>query len=131
MDVSLSGLVAQRQRLNTISGNIANVSTTRGPDGKREAFRRRLVTFEERNLSTKGDAAVGVASKVELSDAEPRKLHQPGHPDADAQGYVAYPNIDLVTEFVNAMEASRAYEANLTAVELTKEMATGSLRILA
>jgi flagellar basal-body rod protein FlgC len=60
----------------------------------------------------------------------PRKIHQPGHPDADASGIVNYPNIDLTTEFVNALEASRVYEANVAAVEITKSMVMESLRIL-
>lgn len=132
LDLSTTGLVAQRQRMNTIAGNIANVNTTRGSDGRPAPFHRRFVTFQAEAQSPGQTAAgVGVRSKVEVDDKSPlRVVHQPGHPDADGRGNVSYPNINLLTEYVNAIEASRAYEANLSAIEMSKAMANASLRIL-
>jgi flagellar basal-body rod protein FlgC len=130
IDISTSGLVAQRHRMDTIAANIANVGTTRDENGESSPFKRRLVAFESRPLE--GGAGMAVGHRVETDeDAEPRKVHQPGHPDADADGNVAYPNINLVTEFVNAVEASRAYEANVSAIEMTKTMMMQTLKILA
>lgn len=132
IDVSTSGLVAQRQRMNTIAGNIANVNTTRDKQGKPSPFQRRIVTFQASDAGT-GDVseAAGVTSRVEIDDKNPpRKVHQPGHPDADKQGNVLLPNINMMNEYVNAMDASRAYEANVSAMELAKDMMMASLRIL-
>ena len=132
IDISTSGLVAQRQRMNTIAGNIANVHTTRDADGKAVPFQRRFVTFfadtDDAETLTRG---TGVDYRVETDGQAPRRVHNPGHPDADAEGYVRYPNVNLVTEFTNAMEAARAYEANVAAIEMTKDMAQVTLRILA
>lgn len=132
IDVSTSGLVAQRQRMNTIAGNIANASTTRDADGNPVSFQRRMVTFSAEDQGPHSDRGVGVTYRVQTDTATPpRRVYQPGHPDADSDGYVTYPNVNLVTEFVNAVEASRAYEANVTAVEVSKEMAQLGLKILA
>ncbi|MBA3312037.1 MAG: flagellar basal body rod protein FlgC [Planctomycetaceae bacterium] len=133
IDVSTSGLVAQRARMDTIAGNIANAQTTRDADGKPSPFRRRFVTFEPASDATQDSSqGMGVRFEVQVDqNTPPRQLHQPGHPDADAAGFVSYPAIDLVTEFVNAMEAGRAYEANVTAMEMSKEMSKMGLRILA
>ena len=133
IDISTSALVAQRQRLNAIAGNIANINTTRDADGRPNPFRRRLVVFsaDTENFDPDG-GGVGVRYRVEVDDRTPlRRVYDPGHEDADADGYVSYPNINLVTEFVNALEASRAYEANVAAIEITKQMAELSLEILA
>jgi flagellar basal-body rod protein FlgC len=133
IDISTSGLVAQRQRMNTIAGNIANMNTTRGADGNLVPFQRRIVTFSaDETAPGARNGSAGVKYRVEVDTrTEPRRVHEPGHPDADADGYVSYPNINLVTEFVNALGASRAYEANVAAVEISKEMAQLGLRILA
>lgn len=133
LDVSTSGLVAQRERMNTIAGNIANIRTTRDGDGKPSPFQRRLVTFSAAEPADKSaGGGVGVNFQVQTdTETQPRLLHQPGHPDANADGYVALPNIDLTTEFVNAVEASRAYEANVAAIDITKAMLGQTLRILA
>ncbi|HUG93694.1 MAG TPA: flagellar basal body rod protein FlgC, partial [Planctomycetaceae bacterium] len=129
---STSALVAQRQRLNTIAGNIANLHSTRDADGNVAPFQRRLVTFARAPEQARNGAAGEVQYRVEIdAQTPPRRVFEPGHPDADAEGYVSYPNIDLITEFVNALEAGRAYEANVAAVEVTKEMAQLGLRILA
>lgn len=133
IDLSTTGLVAQRQRMNTIAGNIANVNTTRGADGNPIPFQRRFVTFEADETAGSSETnPAGVRYRVEIdSKTPPRRVHEPGHPDADDNGYVSYPNINLVTEFVNALGASRAYEANVAAIEMSKEMSNTALRILA
>lgn len=132
LDISSSGLVAQRQRLNVIAGNIANSNTTRDENGAAKPFERRFVSFSASEPHAEADGGVGVEFQVEKDgQTPPRKIYQPGHPDSGPDGFVAYPNIDLTAEFVNALEASRAYEANIAAMEMTKEMANSSLRILA
>jgi flagellar basal-body rod protein FlgC len=132
LDVSTSALVAERARLDTISSNIANMSTTRNERGEPEPYRARYVTFQtDTELSTPGGGAGVKLGSVEYSDAPPRMKYEPGHPDADAHGYVHYPNIDMTTEFVDALEASRAYEANVGVIEVTKDLTQQSLRIIA
>lgn len=134
IDVSTSGLAAQRARMDTIAGNIANAQTTRDADGNLSPFQRRFVTFQPEAEGGSGESPSGLRVKFEVRTdeaADPRRVHQPGHPDADADGYVAFPAIDLVTEFVNAMEAGRAYEANAAAFEMSKEMTKLGMRILA
>lgn len=133
LDISTSALVAQRQRMNTIAGNIANINTTRNAEGEPEPFQRRLIVFSTEPLEP-GEESRGVGVEYEVridTDRPPRLIHNPGHPDADANGNVRYPDINLVTEFTNALEASRAYEANVAAIGMTKEMANATLRILA
>ena len=131
-DVSTSALVAQRMRLNAISSNIANVSTTRNERGEAEAYSPRFVTFQtDPNVAT-GAGGMGVkVGSVEYSRQPPLMKHEPGHPDADASGYVAYPNVDMTTEFVDALEATRAYEANIGVLEISKDMGQRTLQILA
>jgi flagellar basal-body rod protein FlgC len=128
LDISVSALAAQRVRMDTVAGNIANAFTTRNANGEAEAYRRRFVVFAEGD--GRGGPGVHVARVAE--DWSPGRLvHQPGHPDADARGYVTYPNVELSTEMVNALEASRAYEANITAMQVTKSMLSSTLRLLA
>jgi flagellar basal-body rod protein FlgC len=133
LDVSTSGIVAQRHRMDTIAGNIANISTTRDEKGKVSPFQRRFIAFmadQERRGEQGG--GVGVKFSVQVDRNTPaRKVIQPGHPDADANGVVSYPGIDLTTEFVNALEASRAYEANVATIDITKGMFSQALKILA
>lgn len=135
LDVSTSAMVAQRTRLNVISGNLANMSTTRNEAGEAAPYQPRYVTFEpDESVGTGGAAGVRVGS-VEIASVEPTWKYQPGHQDAvqegERAGYVAYPGIDLTTEFVDALEATRAYEANVGVVEITKNMVQQTLRILA
>ena len=131
-DVSTSALVAQRMRLNAISSNIANISTTRNERGEPEAYTPRYVTFQtDANLETNGGGIGVKVGTVEYSDVAPLMKYEPGHPDADASGRVAYPNIDMTTEFVDALEATRAYEANIGVLEITKDMGQRSLQIIA
>src|SRR5882757_1701540 len=132
LDVSTSGLVAQRTRLNAISSNIANMSTTRNELGQPQPYQPRFVTFQtDNNISTPGGGAGVKVGSVEQSDAPPKMKYEPGHPDADKQGFVRYPAVDMTTEFVDALEATRAYEANIGVIEVTKNMADQALRIIA
>ena len=132
-DVSTSALVAQRARLDTIAGNVANASSTRDESGRAEPFRRRFVKFAAAGGENPAAprAASGVRFEVKTDEVTPlRRVHAPGHPDAGPDGTLLLPNVDLTAEFVNAVEAARAYEANVTAVELSKQVAEQSLRIL-
>lgn len=139
LDVSASGLTAQRLRMDTISQNIANANTTRTENGT--PYRRKVVMFEEKSPgmpfsdylseSSKGKVAgngVRVARIMEDQSAL-RKVYDPGHPDADKEGYVEMPNVDIITEMVNMISASRSYEANVTALNTTKSIALKALEI--
>ena len=130
LDTGASGLQAQRIRLDTIAQNIANVNTTRGPNGEKTPFRRRLVQFAEGQADDVSKPGVHVSS-VDLDQSPFLKKHDPTNPDADANGYVSLPNIDTTVEFVNALDASRAYEANVTMMETAKSMFSSTLRLLA
>jgi len=135
LDISTSALAAQRSRMNAISGNIANLSTTHNEKGEPEPYQPRFVVFQtDDSVGAFGAAGVKVSS-VETSQVEPRLKYQPGHPDAIQEGpnrgYVAYPNISMMTEFTDALEAARAYEANVGVIEITKDLQNQTLRILA
>ena len=131
-DVSTSALVAQRMRLNAISSNLANIATTRNEYGEPEAYSPRYVTFQADADLTTSAGGMGVkVSSVDQSKAPPLMKFEPGHPDANADGYVAYPNVDMTTEFVDALEATRAYEANIGVLEITKDMGQRTLQIIA
>jgi flagellar basal-body rod protein FlgC len=136
LDISTSALVAQRTRMRAIANNLANLSTTHNEAGEAKPYQPRFVIFETDNnvKGTPGVAGVKVRS-VEISNAEPRYKYQPGHPDAiqegEHQGYVAYPNVDMMTEFTDAIETTRAYEANLGVIGISKDMLQQTLRILA
>jgi flagellar basal-body rod protein FlgC len=143
MRVSASALSAQRLRLDTISNNIANAQTTKTSDGG--AYKRQDVVFKAAN-STSGlpdfiakrlsksisvgqnESGVQVAQIV-TDETEGQKVYDPTHPDADENGYVTYPNVDLVTEMTNMLSATRSYEANLAVVDASKTMALKSLNI--
>ena len=135
LDISTSGLVAQRIRMNAISSNLANLSTTHNERGEAKPYQARFVIFEtDESVGVGGAAGVRVSS-VETDDSEPLLKYQPGHPDAIKEGpnkgYVAYPNVNMMTQMTDAMEAARAYEANLGAIEITKDLQQQTLRILA
>ena len=142
LDISTSGLVAQRHRMDTIAGNIANINTTRDENGNLSPFQRRLIRFQaadptpandQGNAGADGGDGGGLGVKFQIDvdrQTSPRKVFSPGHPDADKDGNVAYPDINLVTEFVNAVEASRAYEANVGAIDITKGMLQQTLKLL-
>jgi len=128
MEVSAAGLGVQRTRMDASSSNLANVSTTRGADGG--PYRRRDVVVE---AAAVGPAAPGVfaarVAEIVEDQAPPRREFDPGHPDADAQGYVAYPNVNMVEEMVDMITASRAYEAGVTVLDTAVSLAERATRI--
>lgn len=137
LDIGASGLTAQRVRMDIISQNIANVNTTRTEDGT--PYRRKDVLFEERTGSF-SDALAAASDKLSNGQgvrvtnivedtSEFKKVYDPGHPDADEDGYVNMPNVDVVTEMVNMISATRSYEANVTSINATKSMAMKALEI--
>ena len=141
LDVSASALLAQRTRMDTIAGNVANMNTTHNEKGEAEPYRRRFVVLSSgragdqdsmKGGTTGGDSSQGVhVQSVEKDPAPFRSVYDPGNPDADKDGNVLYPNIDLAIEQVNMMEASRAYEANVTMMETEKAMISSALRLIA
>ena len=136
-NISASGMTAQRLRSDTISQNLANVNTTRTSDGgpyvrKTVVFAERHVTpFDEVLMTATGMAGNGVkVTKVIEDTATPMKMvYDPAHPDADENGYVTYSNVNTVTEMTNLIDASRSYEANVTAFNATKNMALKGLEL--
>lgn len=134
--ISASGLHAQRLRMDVISANLANARSTETPEGG--PYRRRDVVLEAvdtrgrfRDMLRPGEvggAAVRV-SRVEEDQREPRQVFEPGHPQADDAGYVAYPNINVVSELVDMMAATRAYEANVAALQASKRALQAALEI--
>ena len=137
INISASGLTAQRLRMDTIAQNISNINTT-GNDDK-SPYRRKVVVFQERSedfneiLSKRmnDDAIInGVrVTNITEDDSPFRRVYEPGHPDANEDGYVMYPNIDIMTEMVNMISATRSYEANITVLNGTKSMAMKALEI--
>ena len=136
LDISTSALVAQRIRLNAISANIANISTLKNEDGEAKPYQPRFTVFQtdEELAASRGGPGVKVAA-VEVSEAEPLYRYQPDHPLAIREGqwagYVAYPNINLNEQMVDALEATRSYEANIGVMEITKNLGRQSLSIIA
>lgn len=128
-DVNTSALVAQRTRLDAIAGNIANATTAGRIDGEGpEPYKRRVALFSP----TDGHGRPGVHVERIVEDPDPpRAVKEPGHPLADANGMVYYPNVDLATEMIDGMTAARAFEANITAIEVTKNIMASTLRIVA
>jgi flagellar basal-body rod protein FlgC len=129
LHASASGLTAQRVRMDVISNNLANVDTTRTPEGG--PYRRQQVLFSSllpghaagSSAADALDGAAGVNVARITEDPAVRVVHDPSHPDADAQGNVRYPDIDTTAEMVDMLSASRAYEANITAFNAAKSMA--------
>ncbi len=126
LDISSSALQAQRTRLDTIAANIANINTTHDADGKANPYRRRFAVFSPGQPGNPSAPGVHVR-EIRLDQSGFREAPDPSHPGE----FIKYPNIDLTTEYVNALEASRAYEANVTTMEVTKSMINASLRIIA
>ena len=136
--ISASALMAQRLRMDVVANNVANVNTTRGVDGL--PYRRQSVTFREQAAgpsfgdllgAARGDSApagVSVAS-IHEDTAPHRKVHDPTHPDADADGNIFLPSIDMVTEMTDLVSASRAYDASVTVLNATKAIAQSALNI--
>lgn len=129
-NIATSGLGAERTRLQSIATNMANARTTRTAEGG--PYKRQVPVFEAEELNESGEGTPGarvVVSEV-LQDARPPiRVHDPGHPDADADGYVLYPDINVLQEMVDLMTTSRAYEANANVVEATRDMALQALQI--
>lgn len=137
MDIAATGLAAQRLRMNVLSANLANAQSTRGDDGgpykRRDVVFQAIPTgekFEDFINGTQGTELRKVqVSEIHKDNREPRRVYDPGHPDADGQGYVSLPNVQVMTEMVNMIAATRAYEANATAVDNAKQMAIKALEI--
>jgi flagellar basal-body rod protein FlgC len=130
LDISTSGLVAQRTRMDVIAANLANKDAIYDTQGHYAPYRRRIVEFAAGDGSTASGLGVHVQSIQQ--DASPlHARYEPGNPLADAQGNVWYPNVDTTVELVNGLEAVRAYQANITAAEATKQMIQGGLQLLA
>ncbi|MFC1588554.1 flagellar basal body rod protein FlgC [Planctomycetota bacterium] len=130
LDISASGLSSQRLRMTTIANNVANINTTRDEEGRANPYKRRIVLFEEGSAGRDGTMGVHVPEIV-LDDKAPHMEYNPSHPDANAEGYVAKPNINMIEEMVDMIAATRAYEANVTVMEATKSMYATALRIIA
>ena len=135
LDISTSALVAQRTRLNAVSGNIANISSLKDENGEANPYQAREVVFQtDDSMSTSGASGVRV-DEIKMTEADPLYRYQPDHPlaikEGKWKGYVAYPNIDLTTQMVDALESTRAYEANVGVMEITKNMSRETLTILA
>lgn len=143
LGISATGLAAERLRMDVIANNLANADSTNGPG---DAYRRKAVTMAPApggaqfalprsagNASTAGAADLhGVSVTGIIEDQTPlRKVYEPGHPDADDQGYVTRPNVDAVVEMTDMVAATRAFQANVTAFEATKAMARDTLRLIA
>ncbi|MFO0565959.1 MAG: flagellar basal body rod protein FlgC [Polyangiaceae bacterium] len=132
MDVAASGLSAERTRMNTIAANMANARTTRTAAGG--PYRRIDPVFEAVLLDRGGLRGSAGVSEVRVAriveDSRPGQMvYEPGHPDANAQGYVEYPNVNAVEEMVNMITASRAYEAGVTSIDTIKQMARSAIDI--
>jgi len=139
LSISASGLTAQRLRMDVISENLANVNTTRAEGGK--PYQRKIALFQEKGQNLPfsayfsealGNPGAGKGVRVSrvVNDETPgAKVYEPSHPDADADGYVTMPNVNMVTEMVNMISASRSYEANVTAINISKAIMAKTLEI--
>jgi flagellar basal-body rod protein FlgC len=136
LEISASALTAERLRMDVTAENLANAQTTRGANG--QPYRRKEVVLQEQpgSFGASLSAAMngrggGVQVAAVIEDQTPlKRVYDPGHPDADAQGYVAMPNVDTVTEMVDLIGAQRAYEANVTAMQAAKQMFARTLELL-
>jgi flagellar basal-body rod protein FlgC len=146
IDVSASGLSAERLRMDVTAENLANAQTTRGPNGG--PYQRKSVVLQSAQpdgFATQLASAVGgnmpgapaaqtpggvQAAGIVTDTAPAKRVYDPGHPDADAQGYVSMPNVNPVTEMVDLISASRAYEANVTAMQTAKSMFSKTFELL-
>jgi len=131
-EISSSGLYAQRKRLDVIASNLANLETTRTENGG--PYRRKMVVMSTKPVEGFDEVLSSRLEGVEIDeiiedDAPFMKVYNPGHPDADEQGYVLKPNVDLIVEITNMLVAKRNFEANVTAVRSTKQMALKALEI--
>jgi flagellar basal-body rod protein FlgC len=142
IDIAGSGLTAERLRMDVTAENLANAQTTRGANGG--PYQRKEVVLEQAGGTAFGTVLTGAiggvraaqsANGVQVSGivedgAAPRLVYDPGHPDANVQGYVAMPNVNPVTEMVDLISSSRSYEANVTSMQAAKQMFTKTLELL-
>lgn len=143
IDISASGLTAQRLRMDTIANNMANAETTRVENGE-GPYRRQVVVFEARQanhnksfdtilkdkMAFKGQGVrVKSIRSIDENEMPFRKVYDPAHPDADEQGYVNFPNVNIVEEMINMISATRSYDANAKVIEATKGMTMRALEI--
>ena len=138
-NINASGMSAQRYRMDVISENVANANTTRTADGT--PYRRKVVYFEEKPGQTTfssclhqatqsyGGQGVKVTGVYEDTSSELKMVYDPSHPDANEDGYVTMPNVNTVTEMTNLIDATRSYEANVTAFNATKNMLLKGLEV--
>jgi flagellar basal-body rod protein FlgC len=127
--VSASGMTAERLRMDVIADNLANADTTRGPNGG--PYRRKEVVLESGGAGSFDQVLAGVHAAGIVEDQSPlRRVYDPGHPDADAQGYVTMPNVNSVTEMVDLVTSTRGYEADVTAMNQAKQMFLRTLDLL-
>ncbi|MGB0639824.1 MAG: flagellar basal body rod protein FlgC [Myxococcota bacterium] len=132
LQITASGLTAQRLRLQTVASNMANARTTRTEEGG--PYKRQMPVLEAISDKPFGNSREREMARVEVmgvveSDAPPVMVHDPGHPDADVDGYVAYPNVNILEEMVDLMTTSRTYEANANVIDVTDMMANTALEI--
>jgi flagellar basal-body rod protein FlgC len=132
LEITASGLTAQRLRLQTVASNMANARTTRTEEGG--PYKRQMPVLQAVQDNPFGTALEQQMARVQIvgieeSDEPPVMVHDPGHPDADAEGYVAYPNVNVLEEMVDLMTTSRTFEANANVIEVTEMMATQALEI--
>lgn len=138
IDISASGLTAERLRMDVTSENLANAQSTRTPEGG--PYRRKVVVLQQAQTGFAGELAgaigvnsapAGVEAAGIVADKNPlRRVYDPGHPDANANGYVLMPNVNPVTEMVDLIDASRAYQANVTAMQTTKSAFSKTIELL-
>jgi flagellar basal-body rod protein FlgC len=124
--ISGSAVSAQSQRLNTVASNLANADTVAGPDGS--AYKARQVVFQTELMGAASAAGVKVSTVTE-SDAAGRRVHDPKHPSADAEGYVTYSNVNAVEEMVNMISASRSYQNNVEVMNTAKSLLQKTLQL--
>lgn len=125
-NVSGSAISAQSQRLNVVASNLANVDAVAGPDG--QAYKARQLVFTTAPMGADTSAGVRVSGVTE-SNVPGRRVHDPAHPSADAQGYVNHSNVNAVEEMVNMISASRSYQNNVEVMNTAKEMMLATLRL--
>jgi flagellar basal-body rod protein FlgC len=129
-DVAGSAVSAQSQRLNVVASNLANADTVAGPDGS--AYKARQVVFQTVLMGAQGqrDGAAGVrVATISESDAAGRRVHDPKHPAADAEGYVTYSNVSPVEEMVNMISASRSYQNNVEVMNTARNLLLKTLQV--
>lgn len=123
-----SGATAQGQRLNVVASNLANADSTAGPDG--QTYKARQVIFEAQSADGNAQGAQGVHVKQVVTDNSPgRRLHDPGNPMADADGYVTMPNVSVAEEMVNMLSAARGYENNIEVMNTAKSLLEKTLQL--